>query len=639
MDAARPKHNALNYRPDVDGLRAVAVLLVLLYHLGIPVRGGFVGVDVFFVISGFLIGSIILNDLALDRFTFAGFYERRIRRIFPALVVLLAAASVLAYRYLMPAELGDFAKSLLSANLSASNFYFWQQSGYFDAAANSKPLLHTWSLAVEEQFYIGLPVLLVLLKRRAPQLKTSALFALALASLALGIWGAYRYPTATFFLAPGRAWELLLGTIVSLESVPRPRSPLARNLAGAGGLAMILGSGMLYNDGTVFPGLAALVPCVGAALVIAAGREGPNVAGRLLSLKPLTFVGLISYSLYLWHWPLIVYTHFGMTPVGGLTRHQSQLFVFSLSIVLAVLSWRLVEVPFRQGIARRLSRAQLFGLAAGSVACIAILSGAAIAKNGFPERFPPEARRIMSYDESHAGHNQYRIEKCFMTGRDWPFEAFDAKDCLAEQAGKPKLLILGDSHAAHLWWGLNLVYPDWSVLQATSSGCKPVLEQRPRQHPGCTRLMTYMLKTYLASHHVDTLVLEAHWEMDDLPSLSATLEWLRSLHVHVVLLGPTLQYDSPLPRLLAMSIRANDPSIPQLHRLPTVSALDERMADLAKTEWHTPYVSMVGLLCDGPTCLQFAGDDIPLLSDYGHFTEEGSVLVAKKLRDSGALAR
>ncbi|HEY4395835.1 MAG TPA: acyltransferase, partial [Polyangia bacterium] len=280
---ARPKsgsavaHTSLKYRPDVDGLRAVAVLAVVIFHLNVrPAHGGFVGVDIFFVISGYLIGSIILTQTRAGTFTFSSFYERRIRRILPALMGVLLAVTPLAYRWLLPKELVEYGRSLLAANFSASNFYFWQQSGYFDSPA-SKPLLHTWSLGVEEQFYIALPILLVLLRRYAPRRTATWLVTLGAASLAVSAVGAYRSPVSAYFLMPSRAWELLLGTIIALDGFPRLRSAVVRHIAGLVGLALVLVPCHLYQSSTPFPGLAALVPCAGTGLIIAAGRDGPNL--------------------------------------------------------------------------------------------------------------------------------------------------------------------------------------------------------------------------------------------------------------------------------------------------------------------------------------------------------------------------
>jgi peptidoglycan/LPS O-acetylase OafA/YrhL len=626
--------SSLKHRPDIDGMRAVAVLVVVAYHMGLPIHGGFVGVDVFFVISGFLISSIILTQIKAGTFTFASFYERRTRRIFPALFVTLAVTTVLAYRYLLPIELEDYARSLIAANLSGSNFYFWLTSGYFDNAAASKPLLHTWSLAVEEQFYVVLPIFFWVLKRYAPKRLELSVYCFAAASFALSAVGAYRYPTATFYLAPTRAWELLLGSIISLETFPRLRHPVVRELGGLLGIAMILGASFRFQQTTVFPGISALLPCGGAALIIVAGRDQPSWVGRALSLRPVVFVGLISYSLYLWHWPVIVFSSLGMTLVSGLARRESQALVFVLSMVAATASWRFVERPFRFGGALDLTRAAIFKLALGAIASVAVIGGVGLALHGLPDRFPLQARKVAEYLDQERTHDQFRTDTCFMTARDWDFDKFDPAACMPADPSKGTMLILGDSHAAHLWWGMNAVHSDrLNVMQATSAGCKPVLEQRPRQFPGCTRLMTYVLTQYLPSHHVDTLLLGARWESGDLPSLAKTLEWLRSQHVHVVLFGPMLQYDAPLPRLLAMSIRQNDPDLPALHRVTAMSALDVGMAASAKSEWRVPYVSLIDLLCDKDDCVKYAGTDVPLLSDYGHLTKDGSVLVATRLRD------
>jgi peptidoglycan/LPS O-acetylase OafA/YrhL len=631
------KHSSLKHRPDIDGLRAVAVLAVIFYHLGLPVHGGYVGVDVFFVISGFLISSIILAQIKSGTFTFAGFYERRLRRIFPAMFAMLAATCVLAYVYLLPVETEEFGKSLLSADFSASNFFFWLNSGYFDTAASSKPLLHTWSLAVEEQFYIGLPVLFWFLKRYAPKWIDASVIAVALGSFALSVVGAYRYPTAAFYLAPYRAWELMLGGVVSLDSLPNIRSALLREITGIAGLGLILASSLFYRTTTVFPGLAALAPCGGTALIIAAGRGGPSLVGRLLSLKPVTFVGLISYSLYLWHWPIIVFHNFGMTIVPGLVRRQAEALLFIVIFISGVLSWRFVEEPFRVGGRLRLSRSTVFRLALAGLGTLAIIGSSALVSSGLPRRFSSEAQQVARYLDRKDTDEQYRTGTCFMIGRDWDWERFNFNDCLPTDAKKRSLLILGDSQAAHLWWGMGLTFPELNVMQATSAGCKPVLEQRPRQFPGCTRLMRYMLTQYVPSHPTDTVLLSARWDADDLPTLSQTLGWLESQQIHAVLVGPMVQYDAPLPRLLAMSIRQNDPILPGLHRATFVSPLDTTMAEAARSQWRVPYISMVDLLCAGENCVQYAGPGIPLLSDYGHLTKEGSVMVARKLREQGKL--
>src|SRR4029077_11956757 len=242
---------SLHYRADIDGLRAVAVLSVLAYHLQIGwFRGGFVGVDIFFVISGYLISAIILKDISAGKFSIATFYERRVRRIFPALIVTLLGTSFLAYLYFLPAELMSFAKSLLAALFSLSNIYFWKHSGYFSAPVETIPLIHSWSLAVEEQFYVFLPIFLAAAHRYFPRRVRLSVIAIAIISFAVSAVGAFHYPTATFYLAHTRAWELMLGVLISLEVFPTISRPVVRNLATAAGIGLICFAVFAYSSAT-----------------------------------------------------------------------------------------------------------------------------------------------------------------------------------------------------------------------------------------------------------------------------------------------------------------------------------------------------------------------------------------------------
>ena len=295
------------YRADIDGLRAIAVIPVLLYHVGVPgFSGGFVGVDIFFVISGYLICGMIDADIRNGSFSLANFYKRRILRILPALFVMFLVTSVLAAIYCLPVELVDYARSLASAVASVSNVYFAQTAGYFDAPAETKPLLHTWSLGVEEQFYFAAPLLMLLVHRFLPK-RTGLLFALvAVVSFAGALAMSARNPAFAFYLAPFRAWELALGALLSVEFLPVPESAFWRNASGVSGLLLLLG--VIGFGSSAMPLLAMTgLAAVGTMLVIASSERAVSVVGRLLSLRPFVFIGLISYSLYLWHWPLTVF--------------------------------------------------------------------------------------------------------------------------------------------------------------------------------------------------------------------------------------------------------------------------------------------------------------------------------------------
>ena len=626
------------YRADIDGLRAVAVLQVLAYHVDIHrLRGGFVGVDVFFVISGFLISSIILSDLDSSRFSLIGFYERRIRRIFPALVAMLLGTAVLAYKFCLPTEFVAFAKSLLAATFSVSNVLFLHQSGYFDAPARMKPLLHTWSLGVEEQFYVFLPLFLIVVRRVFAKRQVLMVGVVALLSFAVSVIGTFRSHDATFYLAPTRAWELLLGTLLALNVFPRISSPLWRNLASLLGGVLILAAGVAFNSSTPFPGAAALLPCVGAALIIAAGTSGTSIVGRALSLRPVAFIGMISYSLYLWHWPLIVFQGANGLLVKGLTPNGTKVVLILASVVIAALSWRFVEQPFR-GRGFPLSRTVIFRMASVAAAVLLFLGAGILATGGIPSRYPVEAVKVASYlDNTNAATEaQYRVGTCFLTSKN-TYQDFNPAVCLQQDRRKPNDLLIGDSHAAQLWYGLSSTFTDVNLMQATASGCKPTLDQSRSVEPKCSRLMNYVFSDYLRTHHVDLLIIAARWDHTDLGTVKQTLEWANRSGIDVLLFGPIVQYDSELPRLLAMSIKSNDPEIPALHRVPAYATLDDDMSKLAQSERDVRYVSYFKMLCRQNSCLEYAGNGVPLQSDYGHLTAVGSMLVATKLRESGVL--
>jgi peptidoglycan/LPS O-acetylase OafA/YrhL len=427
---------------DIDGLRAVAVLPVLAYHVGIhSVPGGFIGVDIFFVISGFLITQVLLQDIDGGRFSLIKFYERRVRRILPALVVVAAVTFFVCARYSLPSEFIDFSKSLIAAALSVSNIYFWQTGGYFTAPALSKPLLHTWSLAVEEQFYVFWPPCLwfgaVFIKRHLLR-ATCVLMAV---SLIVSSFGAFYDREAAFYLVDSRAWELLLGGVLALGAFPKPLGIVARNLLSACGLALIAISVFTIHSDMPFPGLLALPPCLGAFLVILAGRDGESIAGRLLSVRPLVFIGLISYSLYLWHWPLTVFQQNDAILLTGGSDQARKLIIIAASLACGTLSWWLVEQPFRIG-AWRPARPMLFRLAAVASGVLIFLGALGWVEQGFPSRYSPQQLQIASYLNYHA-HGMYRADQgCFIYR-----EGLDTwgPKCLRLDKAKPNYLLVGDS--------------------------------------------------------------------------------------------------------------------------------------------------------------------------------------------------
>jgi peptidoglycan/LPS O-acetylase OafA/YrhL len=381
----------LRYRRDIDGLRAVAVVPVVLFHAGLkPFGGGYIGVDVFFVISGYLITLLIAGEIEQGRFSIVRFYERRVRRILPALFAVVFFGSIAASRLLTPQQYKMFAKSVFATAVFASNVLFWLESSYFDPPAAMKPLLHTWSLAVEEQFYIVFPLFLLIIHRWLKGQYIVWLAPIAVLSFAASVWGVVHDPTATFYLAPTRAWELALGSLLALDAFPQLRQRLWRELVGLLGLVLIAWGVFAFTYTTPFPGTNALFPAGGAALVIYSGNGCETTIGKVLGLRPLVFIGLISYSLYLWHWPLLVFAQ--VWNIDELTAGQKGVIVV-LSFLLAVLSWRFVELPFRRpaGVVRRIP---LFGGAAAAITCFTLFGLFGYFSDGWPSRFPSRVRTI-----------------------------------------------------------------------------------------------------------------------------------------------------------------------------------------------------------------------------------------------------
>jgi peptidoglycan/LPS O-acetylase OafA/YrhL len=637
---------ALKYRPDIDGLRAVAVLSVLAFHAEISkLSGGYVGVDVFFVISGYLISSIVFDEIAASRFSVIGFYERRIRRIFPALFAMLAVCGIFAGMYLLPSELVNYAKSALAATTSASNFYFWKHSGYFDLPT-SQPLLHTWSLAVEEQFYILFPLFLVLVRKFFPQRLKIAVVALFFASFIASALMISRSEQTVFYMPYTRAWELLLGTILSLGMLPRIQSIWLRNLATLAGIGMIGLSVLRYTQDTPFPGPTALLPCVGSALIIWAGEAGSSLVGAILSWRPIVFIGLISYSLYLWHWPVIVLRHLGVLIGVGAVASRSHIAMFSshrfdilieslLSFALAVLSWRFVERPFRNG-RFRLSGRPLFALAGVFIAALIGTSSWAILAGGFPARFPPNALKVASALDGNGEFAAMRTGVCFLTTED-NFNKFDSKDCLREDSQRKNYLLLGDSHSAMLWSALSSSLKNINLMQASTAACEPSLH--PASFPNCNQMMAFIFQSYLPTHPVQGMYVVGRWEGKDMAALGGVVTWAKQHQIPVTVFGPVPEYDAPLPRLLAYSIAWTRPNFASQHAVPTMASLDSEMKRLSTDTWHAHYISLYRTICSDDGCTEFAdaAHTIPLMNDTDHLNQFGASLVVQRLVERGEL--
>lgn len=416
----------MRYRADIDGLRAIAVLAVIVYHAGLGLSGGYVGVDVFFVISGFLITTLIGRDLDRGTFSMRDFWRRRIVRIWPASMVMMLAVLVASLVVMAPGDLITTSKDAISQLFLAANIHYWRTTDYFGPLAEFRPLLHCWSLAVEEQFYLLLPPLLVGMWAFGRRPVVITLLLGSLLSLGLSVATLDRHPWAAFYLLPTRAWEMGLGSLLALRGVEIRKGGIGRELLAIAGLAAMLLPAFVYDAGTPFPGLSALPVCLGTAILIA--TPGSRTS-RVLAAAPLRAIGLVSYSLYLWHWPILALLRYVEGPVLSV---EQTIWALVGTVVLGTLSWRFVEQPFRRS-ASRIRIGAAFGAAAAATACGVLVAGGIVAMRGLPGRFSPEESlyvRRTSYDRTWIGDRPGEI------GESGPTNSRSA------------YLLIGDSHAA-----------------------------------------------------------------------------------------------------------------------------------------------------------------------------------------------
>ncbi len=639
LNANKTHSSAGFYRPDIDGMRAMAVCLVIAAHLHLRgLGGGFVGVDIFFVISGYLISAILLRQLGNNTFSIVEFYERRVRRIIPALFVMLLFTCSVAWFLMLPTDLMDFAQSLVAAMLSISNIYFARQSSYFDLFANRRPLLHTWSLGVEEQFYLVFPLLLYLLFRYARAWTSRVIFLVLAVSFVACAVLVYRDPTSTFYLAPTRAWELLIGTVLAMDSISLARSRVLRETAGGLGLICILTATNRFANGADYPGFHALLPCAGAALVILGGQMRDSLSYRLLSWKPIVFIGTISYSLYLWHWPLIALRNYDFRESWQLSQASTDILIIAESFVAAVLSWRFVETPFRKGLG--VGRRAVFSMAGVAAVSVLAFGSYVIASNGATSRYSPQSARIASYQMMGGDHASYRVNQCFILPRQGStfLRDFDPDVCLPQSSTKPTYMIVGNSHAAHLWFGLSTVFTDINWQQVTGIACLPKVNEK-LEGKSCREMRNFLLKTYLPSHHVDAILLSANWESSDAHDLETVLEELAPFHVQVFVIGPIMRYDRPLPSILVKESERgeHDGRSADAHLAPDVFEADATLKAVVRDRPGVRYISLIDLLCPRRQCVALTPGSAPMLADDSHVTRPGSVFLAQQLQRSGAL--
>ena len=622
----------MRYRPEIDGVRALAVVPVILFHAGVPgFGGGFVGVDVFFVISGYLITTLLIADLAEGRFSLLQFYERRARRLLPALIVVMAACIPFAWAWMTPRDLVDFTQSLAAVASFSSNILFWRESGYFDTATELKPLLHTWSLAVEEQYYILFPLFLMLLWPARRGWIVPALGLMALISFGVAYWGVQQAPAAAFYLLPTRGWELLAGALAAMylrRSVGGPAGPALRETGAGLGVALIVYAVVAYDRHMAFPGPAALIPVLGTVLIVLCARTD-TATGRLLSLPPLVGIGLISYSAYLWHQPLFAFARYrSMSELSPVTIAA----LCGLTLLLAWLSWRYVETPIRRGAG--LSRRQVLATSAALLGGIALGGMWSLSGNGFADRLASPQKQLLQF-ETYPRQVSYREGSCFLLPDQSPGD-------FADGCGIPRALLLwGDSHAAAMYYGLSRAH---AVSQFNASACPPLLDIEIPGQPHCQDINRFVIG-FVGRARPHTLILHATWpryEADTLQvGLRRTINAIRaqSPGTRIVLVGGAPYWGQRgLPNLAMrlwtagaddFALRPGARLPAELHEVETRDALLRGVARQAGPA--VAFVSLLEALCEQGKCLAFVDEDgqvAPTAWDYGHLTRGGSLVAS-----------
>jgi len=616
------------YRPDIDGLRAVAVLLVLFHHL-FPnsITGGFIGVDIFFVISGFLITTQIFTELEAGKFSITEFYQRRINRIIPTLLVVSATSVIVGILTLSPADLILLSRSALSAMLGISNVFFWKEYGsYFSPNSTEAPLLHTWSLGVEEQYYVLWPLLLLGLFKFGKNHVMVLVGLLLLASLAISELGARIVASASYYLLPMRFFELLLGGIAALAVFYRQLQWLSRiKYSSLIGLILIIAAALKLDDSAIFPGIHAMVPCLGTALLLFVGTQKNPISDPVLNIltkKPLVALGLISYSLYLWHWPIIAWLNYKNVEVDSIVAT----IVIMLSLILSWITWRFVETPFRRsGILFSFSHVLgwRYVLPVLGLSTVVLLT---INFNGFPERFDGAVARM----EVALNAQPELLRRTCHSAPALYFMQPNPNEC---HLGATKLhldgLLIGDSYANHFTGMVDVMAKadSISIMDYTMSSCPPLLGYKAPVNAEWCEKRTRITFDYIKNSKPSKVILAANWPNSEAAGekLEDTIGYLLNAGASVTLIIDNAYIPKagrcPIKKLM---FKTDDDCSSNL--VPPKEYLDE-----IKSKY--PSINIINpnsIICQNGKCSPTYGD-LLLYRDNGHLNDFGSRLVGEKL--------
>lgn len=643
----------MDYRAEIDGLRAVAVIPVILFHAGFSLfSGGFVGVDVFFVISGYLITSILVAELAQEKFSIVAFYERRARRILPALFFVMAVCLPFAWMWLIPSEIKHLSDSIMAVIAFSSNILFWQTSGYFETAVELKPLLHTWSLAVEEQYYLLFPIFLMLTWRLGRRPIVLLTLLLVIGSFALAQFGSGFKPVATFYLLPTRGWELGLGALAAFYTAAKDKpvpSQAQAQCFSLIGLSLIAFSIVVYDKNTPFPSVYTLAPTIGTVLVILFANPS-TFTGKILSVRPMVMIGLISYSAYLWHQPLFALAR-------QRSYHEPHIAVFAglalMSVTLGYLTWRFVEAPFRNR--RQFGRKAIFALSGAGMTVFFAIGLAGNLTDGFRQRDKWQGMDHIFETQAQRGSGEKYCKAHAVASPLGPLVCV-----IGDTTKQPEGVMWGDSLAGSLMHGMHheLKRDGRAFYFVSGDGCIPVegaWRVVRREEFGCTEERNRAFRAAFARESsLRTLVWvgafsglvarkpHADFVLDGAPvdpelaklRIVAMLEQFAAAGKKVILVGetPWFPHHSTDYAIRRYAATGGDEAatIQRLARSAAVGYLNQ--ADLLRSaRAHAAVVDGVELVCDARHCATHDANNRLLYIDNGHISHLASERLAGKV--------
>ena len=612
-----------NYRLDIQGLRAIAVLSVVIFHINpLLLPGGYIGVDIFFVISGYLIMGFIWRDLKQKNFTLLHFYTRRVYRLFPALFAMVTVTTIAAYFILLPSENVLYIKSMLSTLFYVSNFYFYTEASYFNDAMAFYPLLHTWSLSVEEQFYMLFPLLLIWIYRKSAKNILLLLIGVGLLSLVVSQWYVSDDASFAFFSSPTRFFQFITGGVIAIYLQSHNAPKRGNDIAVIVGIILLLGTLYFYSEHTPFPGVYALLPSFGTALVLYFGLQMHYLKG-VLENKYIVFIGNASYSIYLWHWPLIVFYKLKVSP----TLSVGEAFLlFTLSIGLGMLSWYFIENKTRRHTLEQVTFKPIFTVFLGSV-LFSILAVSIFHYLPYKKvQYKNKAYQYLDFNTSN-----FRDGKCFLTSKYNDIKFYDKQACVTYEEGKKNYLLLGDSHAAHYYSAMaSMMKENETLTQVTTSGCVPILPYNGAKR--CVELNKWAYEELIVQKHFDTIVLSANWRIVNQKHFVDSLNRLLKHTDKLVVLGPSMEYKQPLPRLL-VNLKKNEKSS-DIYKTASNYNVYLKIDKLIKTYTsmtQATYISTLDVLCTKNGCSTVTEDGTPISFDNGHLTHEGAYYILKHI--------